>query len=396
MDERPLTPKPDPIVFNKVEPKFQQVIPQAEPMPVTPTPAPVGKTNMERLKIWYVKNKKLAIALSILGISLLIAIILIIFSYKPSGTIKNNPASAPVDTVVTPVDLLKKCDAENQNVSISVPSDWNCTATTDSSKDLGASNGDISFTFPLDVQPALGCGINDTNCSAEILYSSAKVEQLKAYKKSGKISVLATNVILNSKSYIVNIYLKGVQSELTSSQKELIIKILENISINTSFSNTRTLTFNLDPVQVGPVAGTKSLSGSLVADREIVLIQKDKNSVSIAKGDTALVISSLYEWSGVSFIKSESIGTTPYLGDTYRVVQGLEGSELTYYVPKTQVTLTGQCGAVSSPVGSQKAPCGTVPTQGGYFFRCAGTGSTYDTNFCDSVMKQLTIALKNN
>lgn len=108
MDERPLTPKPDPIVFNKVEPKFQQVIPQAEPMPVTPTPAPVGKTNMERLKIWYVKNKKLAIALSILGISLLIAIILIIFSYKPSGTIKNNPASAPVDTVVTPVDLLKK------------------------------------------------------------------------------------------------------------------------------------------------------------------------------------------------------------------------------------------------------------------------------------------------
>ncbi|MFS8131009.1 MAG: hypothetical protein ACMG57_03450 [Candidatus Dojkabacteria bacterium] len=392
--EQSLTPKPDPIVLSKPE----SVVPMVEPKPAE-TSSSVGMTPTQRFKEFARKNKKLVIALSILGLALLIAIILIIFSYKPAGTIKNDQptVSAPVETKVKPIVLSKKCQGENQDISAMVPSDWTCGKTTADVKDLSLDSSDIIISFPHDVQPYLACNIGNSNCDGEVIYNSSKVVNLRVYKVNGKITALVADIKIGDNSFVTNIRLTDInQTELTAEQKALILQILESVEVTpTSTDTTKKLDFTLDEV-----SGASTLTGSIVVDKSVTLVQKDKTTVSIADSkNTALVISSLTEWNAEKFQTADFIGSIPSIGNTYRVTLLLPDGIGTYYTVGSNLKLGSEnCGPASFPGGFMPAPCGTYPLSSGYYFRCDSTKTSADSDidFCDSVMQNLTFTVKNN
>lgn len=393
--EQPLTPKPDPIILKKAEP----VVPMVELQPATTT-SKVGISNAQRLKEFAKKHKKLVIALTILGIALLLAIILIIFSYKPAGTIKNEQStvSAPISEKVKAIVLSKKCPAANQDIVATVPDDWTCGATTENIKDLSVTNGDISIAFPFDIQPSLGCGLDTTSCKSEVIYNSNKVIGLAIHSRLGKISDLTAGIKLGDKTFVVNVRLKdSTQTELTPDQKALILQILENIEATpASTSTTMTLSFTVDPI-FGTQSGTKSLIGSIVVDKDTSLVQKSASAVSITKGNTALVISNIHEWFTDFFQKADFVGSTQSLGNAYRVVLGGEGGSQIFYVPAANLKLgADKCTGISSPTGYYNAPCGEIAIDAGYEFQCASTNGVNDLDFCDSVVQNLTFTLRSN
>lgn len=395
-------PKPDPIVLNKTIEPTQPVTPQISVTPSTPIEptSSVGMTRMQKLKEFTKKNKKLVIALSILGVALLIAVILIIFSYKPAGTINNQPiVSTPVVETEKPIVLSKECAAENQDIIANVPSDWTCSKNNSEASgvtDLLLTDSDIKITFPKDVQPAIGCGINAPNCGAEIIYTSSKIDALKLYKTSGKITVLTANIILGTKNYVVNIRIKDLtQTELTSRQKELIVKILEGVEINTEFSTDKKLSFEVEPI-FGPVNGTQTMVANITVDKDTVLSQKDKKTAVITKGNGILTITSYHEWTGSEFQSANYIATTESMGQIFRVKLGVEGGSQIYYTKASNLTLGSRCEPVSSPKGYMDSPCGTYPLDGGWVFQCTPVNGTVDTAFCDSIMTKLNFTFRDN
>jgi len=336
-----------------------------------------------------------------LGVALLIAIILIIFSYKPAGTIKNDQStvSGPVSEKAKPIVLSKECKGENQDIKATVPEDWTCGTTTDVIKDLSVTNNDITIRFPLDVQGAIGCGTNTTTCKNEVIYNSSKVVNLTASIEQGKIKVITGGIKIGDKTYLVNVNLKDTtQTELTADQKALILNILENIEATpASTETTKTLSFTVDPA-MGKVSGTKSLVAKIVVDKSTVLVQKSAAAASIASnGSTALVIASVSEWNTEFFQKAEFVGSLPSIGNAYRVTLGVEGGTQIYYVAAANLKLgSDKCTGISSPVGYYNAPCGEVPLDSGYYFLCTSTNGTIDLNFCDTTMQNLTFTLKDN
>lgn len=157
-------------------------------------------------------------------------------NYSPSDETVSSPQST--EPTLMPktgeIVLTKACPAENQEIIANVPADWNCQKYSLENpviRDLAVRNSGITIAFPLDVQMAIGCGINQPNCTFESFYTSAKVTRMDKFIESGKVKQISGSVKVDDITVAVIVTFNDKnKTEVTPDEQALIVKILENIT----------------------------------------------------------------------------------------------------------------------------------------------------------------------